>query len=246
MTIETTTLRPGLLVSLSTSVRGNVRYTKRTIKENHRTKTGAEQAEWITERTIHDPEEFERAKKARNKAGALIRGVCVDSAFGLLCPEPDADRLQAAIAEAREIAQEFNKTAKLTHVTVYCISGRVAADDVEAMRAINSEVRELLDTMRAGVEDLDVKRIRDAADQAKQLGAMLTPESAARVQVAIEAVRKTAREIVKAGEDASVAIDKIALRKLKEARTAFLDLDDDTEVQAPVAQGRAVDLTAAE
>ncbi len=243
--MEISTLRPGLLVSLKTSVWGNVSYQKRTIEAEHKTKDGAKKAKWETERTVSDPEEFEAARQARSKARQVIHAICSNSAFGLLCPEAASAELEEAIAEARKIATAFNQRAKLTRIGVYVITGRIAADDVEAVRAINSEVRELLDNMRQGLKNLDVKTVREAANKARGLGQMLSPDAAARINVAIEAARKTARKMVKAGEQAAAEVDRRTIRAITEARTAFLDLDEAGEVAAPEAQGRALDLAPA-
>lgn len=240
--MQSTTLRPGLLVSLKTAIHGNVTYSKRVIEDEHLTEAGQEQATWETQRVISNPVEHERAKKARSKASALVRGVCAASAFGLLCPENKADDLAAAIGEARKVADEFNATAELSNISVYVITGRVAPDDVEAVKAINSEVRDLLSDMSQGVRDLDVKVIRDAANRARELGSMLSPDSEARVRIAIDSARDAARKIVKAGETAAREIDMGAVRKITEMRTTFLDLDEIGEVQAPQAAGRAIDL----
>jgi hypothetical protein len=241
--MQSTTLRPGLLVSLKTSLTGNVAYDKRILEAAHKTEDGEQRERWETLKTISDPAEQARAEKARSKAASAIRGVCAHSAFGLLCPERDADKLEAAIAEARAIADRFNQSAALSRVSVYVITGRIAADDVEAVRAINSEVAELLARMAQGVERLDVKSIRDAADRAKSVGAMLPAETQARIQLAIDSARSAARQIVKAGEAAAQEIDTRAIRQITEARTAFLDLDDNgQEIERPQAEGSAIDL----
>lgn len=242
MAIQSTTLRPGLLVSLKTSLSGNVSYDKLILEGEHRTEQGAARARWETTKTIADPEEHARAEKARSKAASIIRGVCSQSAFGLLCPEADKDKLESAVTEARRIADAFNDGAALSRVSVYVITGRIAADDVEAVRAINSEVSDLMARMAEGVRNVDVKAIRDAADRAVQVGRMLPVEIQARAQLAIDAARKAAREIVKAGETAAQEIDTRAIRQITEARTSFLDLDDAGEVQAPTETGLAVDL----
>lgn len=245
--MNTTTLRPGLLVSLKTSLTGNVSYSKNTLESEHRDDAGAEKARWETERTIANPDEFKKAKEARSKAASAVRSICALSAFGLLCPESKGEELAAAIVKARKIADEFNETSELTRLSVHVITGRVAPDDVEAVKAINSEVRELLAAMSDGVSNLDVSKIRDAASRAKQLGSMLTPEAEARVKIAIDTAREAAKKIVKAGEAAAAEIDTSAMRKITEMRTTFLDLDDvETQTKAPVAVGRAVDLVVAE
>jgi hypothetical protein len=243
VTISTSTLRPGLLVSLKTGLRGNVNYRTVEVEALHVTDDGAERAKWETERVIADPVEHEAATKARSKIRTIITSVCAHSAFGLLCPEAEAENLERAIAEARRVADTFNATAKLTRVSCYVMTGRIAPDDVEAVKAINSEVRDLLSDMADGIAKLDVKVVRDAASRAKGLGEMLSPDAQARIQIAIDAARNSAKQIVKAGEQAAQEIDTAAIRKITEARTAFLDIGEATEVQAPVAEsGRGLDL----
>jgi hypothetical protein len=177
-----------------------------------------------------------------------VTGVCVASAFGLLCPESGASNLELAIAEARRLTDAFNAEARLTRVSVYVIAGRVAANDVEATKAINSEVRDLLEDMKDGIANLDVGVIRAAANKARAIGAMLAPDASERVRVAIEAARGVARKIVSAGETAAQEVDQQTIRVIMEARTAFLDLDEaPVEAVAHVEDdARAVDFAPAE
>jgi hypothetical protein len=241
MTISTNTLRPGLLVSLKTSLRGNVKYDKVDLNEEH---DGAqEKVKWETTRTIDDAAEYDAGKKAQSRASSIIRGVCTKSAFGLLCPEAQAWRLDDAVAQAHAVVDAFNATAQLSRLSVFVIAGKIASDDVEAVRAINSEVRDLIDTMADGMQKLDAKTIRDAADKARDLGNMLSPEASVRVAVAIKTARDAAKQIVKAGEAASIEVDQYAINQLKTQRTAFLDLGEAVEIQRPTSEGRAIDLT---
>lgn len=245
MSMQTTTLRPGLLVSLATRVSGNVQYTKRDLEIDRVGDDGARRAKWETERTINDPAEFETATKIRSKTRSLITAVCAPSSFGLLCPEGKKAELIAAIEEAQRMARDFNATATLTRVDVYVIAGQIAADDVQAVSAINAEMRDLMDAMEGGLKNLDVKVVRDAANRARQLGAMLSPDAAFKAKVAIEAARDAARKVVKAGETAAGAIDQQALESIRQSRMAFLDLDAGTEIEAPVAHSRSLDLSPA-
>ena len=233
MSLNTRTLRPGFLVVLKTSVRGNVSY--RTLDMEDRTRGGVKVTRWNTERTTVDPVEQEEASKARSKIRTILSAACVKSDFGFLCPEDDEPQLERAIDEVTQIAQDFNRRAKVTRISAYIMTGRVAADDVKAVRAINNEIRELMEDMAEGVRNLEVKAIRDAANKAKSVGNMLTPTAQARVQLAIDAARTAARQIVKAGEQAAQEIDMRAVRKITEARTAFLDMDEAAEVKTPVA-----------
>jgi len=236
------TLRPGLLVSLKTSIHGNVAYRVNEIEEDHLDADGVRRATWQTERTIRDPEEHEEAIKIRTRCRSLVTGVCSVSSFGLLCPEAWEGRLADAVEEAQELVAEFNARASLTRISVYVLVGRIAESDSEAVRAINSDIRELLDTMEGGLRSLDVKSVREAATRARSLGAMLSEDASEQVQDAIQMARRAARAIVKAGEEGEVEISREALDTLARARTSFLDLDDAREVAVPATVGRGIDL----
>lgn len=236
------TLRPGLLVSLKTTLSGNVHYSAKDIETDHLDADGARRAVWETTRVVDDPTEHEAGVKARSKARSLITGVCAHSTFGLLCPESDADKLRAAITEARAEADAFNAEASLTTLAVNVIVGRIAADDVEAVRAINSEIRDLMYDMERGLRSMDVQTIREAANKARALSTMLSPVAAERARKAIDAARAAARQIVKAGEEAAQEVDQAVLDTIRNSRLAFLDLDEADEIQAPEAASRGLDL----
>lgn len=232
-TISTSTLRPGFLVSLKTSVRGNVHYMRTDLSDEGAVK------EWNTKRTVEDPEEHERAKKARSKAAGLVRSVCKQSAFGLLCPEVDSEKLEAAVAEARKVIDEFNNGAQLSRIAIFILTGRVMPDDVEAVRAINSEIRELMSEMSGGIQNGNVDAIRDAASKIKGIGEMLATDAQTKVEMAVKTARDAAKQIVRdreqSGREGTVSIDRSAVRRIDELRTAFLDLDDADDVVAPKA-----------
>jgi hypothetical protein len=241
------TLRPGLIVALRTSMSGNVNYRKQDIERDHLIGDATRFAKWETERTISDADEYERAVKVRSEATYTVAKVCASTAFGYLCPEENASKLGDAIAAARALIDGFNSTAKITRVTLNVITGRVAPDDVEAVRAIREELAGLMSDMEAGVTALSPSKIRDAAARAKQLSSMLTEQSKQDVESAVEAARSAATKInkaVKAGEQAALVMDQEVLKTLQGARTSFLDLDTTAEtVHAPVAPARALELT---
>ena len=56
------TLRPGLLVSLKTSIRGNVSYQTRDLEHEHAVAGGQTRARWETERTVANKAEIARAE----------------------------------------------------------------------------------------------------------------------------------------------------------------------------------------
>jgi len=240
---QTTTLRPGLLVVMKTSITGNVKYDRVDIDEGR--DGNVETTEWQTKRTINDVSEWKRARKAVTVATSPIKKVCRQTAFGLMCPVAERSRLQKAIEESTLVVEDFNCKAKLTQICVNVLRGEVAADDVEAIKAINGQVRSLMSTMEAGLKNLDVKAVRAAASKARDLGQMLTPEAQTRVAKAIELARKSASSIAKAGENVTVEIDRQTIKKIAAQRTSFIDMSDEpVEVKTPKARSRKVDLGA--
>jgi hypothetical protein len=242
MTIRSTTLIPGLLVGLSTSIRSNVKHNKTETRETTND-DGSVIAEWETERTTIDPKEHEAAVLVRSQARGCISKVCSWTAFGYLCPESKFEALNKAIAEGRKLCEDFNASAAVTRIGFFVLTGRIASDDVGAVRAINGEIRSLLADMAEGISKLDVEVVRKSAIALKQVGSMLPDDAKAIVKEAIDAARKQATKIVAAGEQAATEIDKTVLAKLAEARTAFLDIDEGAVIQDPTDKsGRAIDL----
>lgn len=244
MTLATSTLRPGFLVSLKTTLRGGVHYVRRDLGIGEQEAEAAaaaagERTKWETERTINDPKEYKAARTARSKAAGLIRSVCSQSAFGLLCPEVDSAKLEAAIAAARQVVDDFNSSSSLSTISIFVLPGRVMPDDVEAVRAINSEIRELMAEMATGIEGKNVDAIREAATRVKGIGEMLSAEAQAKVQLAVETARKTAINIKK---DASLDVDVSAVRRLQDLSKSFLDMADMAEVAAPKVAAATLDL----
>jgi len=167
MVLSPKTLRPGYLVRLATQITGNVKYDKQVIEAEYVTKDGRKKERWETEKTIHDPVEYEAAVKARGRARSIVIAVCSKSNyFGLLCLKERAEDLEKAMVEARKVADDFNATANVSRISVFIATGEIAQNDAEAMRGINAEIRGLLKDMEEGVKNLDVKVIREAADYA--------------------------------------------------------------------------------
>lgn len=243
MTINATTLRPGLLVGLRTLVEGNKRQKKTLIDPDHEVDGGAqERLEQVLTR-ITDPVEQKEAETIRGRARNIIARVCIQTAFGLLCPADREDRLEEAVREVRALGDEFNDRARVTEISINFIPARFVSDEVEAVRAITGEVRSLMDAMQEGISKIDAEAVRKAASRAVKVSQMLSPQATERVKVAVDAARAAATRIAKAGEAAAAEVDQQALAVIAKQRTMFLDLDDAAEVSAPApAGGRAVDI----
>lgn len=244
--INPSIIRPGLLVSLKTSVVGGVRYEKRELEPEHRIDgdPSATLARWETARMIADAAEHESATKTRGRIRTIIGAACCPSSFGLLCPIGNEEKLQAAIAEARGLADTFNREARFSRVECYVITGRVSDSDLEAARAIGAEVRGLVEAMQDGIKAADPEAIREAANRARAVAGMLSDDTQRKVGAAIAEARNAAREIVrrveKAGERAADVVATLTLERLEAARFAVLDLGDGAapelgEISAPAA-----------
>jgi len=240
--MQTSIIRPGLLVSLKTTIRGGVSYQTETIESDH-LQGEARVAEWRTRREIADAAEHDSAVRARGLARTAILRTCCASTFGLLCPSSNESALSDGIAEARRVADEFNRGARFSRLDVFVIAGRIADSDTEAAAAIGSEVRDLIEAMERGVRNADPAAIREAANKARELSGMLSTDTAAAVSAAIAEVRSVARDIVRrverSGETAASVVQGLQLEALKAARFAVLDVDS-----VPAADAAPVDIFA--
>ena len=236
-------LRPGFMVSLKTSVAGGVSYqrTDLTPSGNEAAAEGSVVAKWETTKVVEDPAEHERASKVRNEARSLVSKVCAATAFGLLCPETREAELLAAVAQARALVSRHNEDARCTRVSIYVMTGKISSSDEESARAIGDEVRTLIQGMSTAIDRLDPDAIREAANRAQKLEAMLAPEQAGRVGAAVMAARKAARDITrrvtKGGELAAVVLMDIQRGAIEQARIAFLDLDEPTVLEGEALPG---------
>lgn len=242
--LKSSIIRPGLLVALRTSIKGGVSYQRIDLDAGTPVMEGVTVARWETTREVRDAVEHERAVKARTTVRNLIVRECAHSAFGLLCAEANAEKLEAGIAEAQRVAQEFNDTAQHTRIDIAVLTGRVADSDVQAAQAIGAEVRELIDAMQDGIKSADPTAIRDAASRARALTEMLSSDTAEAVRGAVEQARKAAREIVKrvekAGETAAQVVSELKLEALERARFAVLDIDMPEAAQEAQHEAEAV------
>lgn len=226
--LNMTTLRPGVLVSIKTSVTGNASSTKEVVEAEHKTRDGKAKAVWNTTRIIADPDEYKKAEAIRLQARVMVVQVCNKTPSGfLLCPENQLERLALTIAEAERKVAEFNRRARLTRVSFYPFTTQIVQDDVKAVRAIKSDVRELIKEMATGIKECKPENARKAASSLKKVIGMLPANVAEKAKSAIDAARAAATKLVKAGEDAAQAVDREAIKLINQARTAFLDTGED-------------------
>ncbi len=246
-------VRPGLLVTLSTKIRGGVIRGREVLE--HRTKQdGADYERAETEREILKPEEYAEAKSVARRARTLIEGACAWTAFGLICPTESEELLDQRIAEAQVLCDAYNEISTHSRVRFATMRGAIAEDAKEAIETVTEELKDLLFDLDAALKDGDLKEVRDLNRRTREMGKMLEQESEAKGQLdkAIKASRALARAIVKKVEkggeelEAVLSDEKVAanLRPIAVARFAFGDKsveiqEDDGEALSPIAAGRA-------
>src|SRR5215467_15793910 len=133
MTLQIQKLRPGLVVDLSTSIKGKGTYRRFTTEASHVLENGQSTREqWETTKVVTDATEHEAATKVRGKCRSVVTAVCAASPNGgLLCLQANRDKLDAALDEARKLAAEFNSTATITRISVAAWIGEIGSDDAE-------------------------------------------------------------------------------------------------------------------
>ena len=251
--IKSTVIRPGWLVSVNTKLTGGVEYRRIPLDASGEpVQPGAEVTRWETVKTVIDPAEYEQATKVRGKARSLITSVCHGSAFGDLCPEDQVGALDAKAREARLMIAEFNATSKHSEISIFVLKGHVASDDAEAAQAITAEIADLVIQMKDGIEALDTASIRDAANRAREISAMLDDSQKTKIEGAIKQARAAARAITKriekAGEDKAIVLAAIQRGQIESARIAFLDMSEQAAPSEalPISGQRFADLDLAE
>lgn len=202
----------GILVSLKTSVSGGVTYTRRDLEEVVQGRNVV--SRWETTKLVRDQDELRRATEARNRASYTVRRVCTHTSFGLVCPASRAADLDAAIVEARRIAEEHNASARFSRVEIHVLCGRVDGSSPEAIRAIASELGEILSGLTSATERLDVPAMREAASRALQIVGLLPDDLAAEIRRMVDAARTAARA-VKRGDAADTEPVLSAVRRIR-------------------------------
>jgi hypothetical protein len=249
--MPTVTLKPGLLVSIRTRHQGGVKYDRVDLTADASVVSDkAEVSRWETTKIVDDVEEFDRASKVAGKCGSLIRAICAYSEFGYLCRADREAELDEAIADARRRAEDFNASAKTTRVSVFALKGRIAESDAEAAKAVGADLLALIEGMQTGVQTMNVKDIRDAANKARKLVTMVDEATAKRVKDAVDQARDIATELRKKLDngasgvaEATEYVQAVDLTALASARAVFLDLEEPVgRVVAAVPMGSEIDI----
>jgi len=245
--MEKRIIKPCILVALKSTINGGILYNRIDLEKENT--NGTETAKWKTTRVIDNKEEYERAVKARGKAVNEIRKVCHPTGLGLLCPLEKEAELTEAIANTKQIIQEFNNESNYSRINVYTTIWETHDNGEAAVRALSAEVMDLIEEMQRGIDKFKVEDIRTAANKARQIVGTLENEQSEMLNDAIKEARKAARTFVKRiekeGEKAEVVLSEVRRNDLEKARAAFLDYSQDEEESTeslPIAQPQRFDI----
>lgn len=221
-------LRPGFLVCFSTRVENGVEHLKSQVREEV-LPDGAVRKEWQAATIIHDPEEFKAVSVLRSRVRNIMKGVTTNTGFALMCPREDEQRLSAAITEMDALALGWNETSKVYKLRVSTVLAEIAENKADAIKAIKSEVVDLLARMEAATRAGSVRDIRAAANEAAQKVALLDLESedgddeiAQALAVARGVARKIVKRVEKGGEDLAAVLEQQNLEPIAAARLRFI------------------------
>lgn len=223
---RTIKVRPGFLVVLNTSVKGGVTYHRQDL-EDRENADGAHVHKWETEKIVSDPEEHETACAIRLKVRSLVRAACYYTPFGHIVPTDEVENLDAKLAEARQLVDEFNADAKTCRVRFSLMRGEIAEDAAEAVSAVADEVKDLMEQMQGAIAGGKVGDIRNIANRANTMSRLLEAESEGKDHLsrAVRAARKIARAITKrvqnGSEDMAAVLAEQEAKPIAMARFQF-------------------------
>lgn len=228
-------IKAGYLVSSKTTLCGGVHFTRTEYNKNKEGERAV--TKWKTTKVIDSPDEYRRGEEIRNRINYLVYRVCVLTSFGLLCPSKKKKELEEAIAEGAKLARDYNRTARYSRITPYIFWTQILNDNEDNLKALSSEIREMLDTMKDGILNIgkkplkdSIKEIKKAADKAKRLTEVLDDSYTGKINVAVEEARKAAREItkrvIKKNESIEEVLKSINTKAIAAARFAFIDTNE--------------------
>lgn len=191
-------IQPCILVTDKLQVGRGVSYHRRDLETNERA-DGSEISTWETERHYKNKEEAKLADQVYSNARYKIRAKCLYTEVGYICPADKESELRAAIEEARDMVETFNKKAKYCHIMFRIVCTRLETDNTDGIEALKETLQRNTEELRAALLEFDFKKARNMLIATKPAVEILASGPARKTLVA---VRENAR--VLAGEIAEV------------------------------------------
>jgi hypothetical protein len=188
-------IEPCILVSDALSVERGVTYHRRDIsKEVH--SDGSEDATWQTDRHYKNREEAKEAERVYAKARQRIRSQSLYTEIGFVCPMSKQTELANAIAEARQIVDDFNAKARHCHVHFRVVCTRIEPNNVDGAATLQDTLTKSVSEIRNALQNFDPKKARDVLSSTKELVEILgDPQTKRELAKAREESAELAKEI---------------------------------------------------
>jgi hypothetical protein len=195
------TIEPCILVSDKLTVVRGVSYHRRDLDTTVHD-DGSEDALWETQRHYKNREETKEADRVYAKARQRLRSVCLATAIGFVCPLPKRGELEAAMAEAKALVDDFNKSATWCHINYLVLCTDIAPDNVSGVALLRSTLQETTDAIRQSLREFDAKNARDTLYATKRLVDVLNdPAAREELRQAREEAGQLCKEITRLVKD---------------------------------------------
>jgi len=237
--LRTLKLKPSRFVIVRTNIYSpNFRHTlSRSKRNNVEYGTEAITVRTVSEHTIINPEEHERATKLRGSVGAALRKFGTRIVDGLYSIPLDIEgEWDAVRTEQKKAVAEFNAESVHHKVGIDAVKLQAMTGEEELMaRKVTYEIQRLFDEMKQALGTYDPETIRAAANELKYKSASLEAGIAkASLDAAVANAREVANTVAKAVKDKGELIDsvkrKISTSAVDSARMMFLKLKVPEEI----------------
>jgi hypothetical protein len=155
---------------------------------------GSEDAKWETERHYKNRDETKLADATYTAARAKLREVCHRTDIGFICREADADKLEQAIADAKQLVDEANEGFKHCVVKFRVVCTDLRPDNASGAATIQEVLEENITKLQGALVDFDTRKANTLLNSSKNLVKLFQDP---KTRKALEDQRQQARALAK-------------------------------------------------
>jgi hypothetical protein len=196
------TFPSSLLIINKLSVEKGVHYAIKQLETDTPGETGTT-TRWETTKTVDDPEERKRGINLVERLNTHIRKTTegVKCSFGIVAPMKAEEVLDEVNSYVKREVNEFNATARFTHIEFRPMVVKLASDDERAMKAMSEQITGTLDELQSAMDKFDIKNVRAVVSKLVGFDKIIPNGRGKAITDLIKTVRKQASAFIKsAGE----------------------------------------------
>jgi hypothetical protein len=208
----------------------------------------SETAEWETIRHVPDVDELKEARRLRGEIARRLDRLGARTALGVAVRAGEEEAAEKAVAEVEQEIREFNRRSVYSRLDLDVAFFRVTSDNERAAAMIVRDLAQLLDDLRAALEDADPGDIRSVARKLAGFSEVVVPEVGGLISKAVEAAKKEAAKIAEAArgtaEEYAAAVGSVSFSPVDLARFALEEPDPSADAPAApsVGSGRVMEI----